>query len=445
MEFLDNLVLPQSAEHIELLHYLQILVFFLLLPYLAILFGGTIVSLNYKRKFRKTGNGFYYRFAKDIIETVTINKSIGVIAGIIPLVTTILIYTQLLHSSGSISIIYFFFALLFDITALIIIFTYRYSLIFNEIFESVEKLKTGDELAEEEFIQFRYGARALSFKSGKYGLVFLALTVWFLIAGITSAIYYEQWADKGFFSQLLNLVVLTRFIYFILISLALTGCTILFGFFFWEGGKKGISEDYKQFIREKSVRFTLISAIFLPVFILINIFSIPSESLSGIVFGFGMISLLLIFITYHFLYVLTSESYNRFSGLSFFFMLAVVLVLIVSDQQAMSNSTELRSQVLSLEFEKHLAELKGENTAAVINAEEIYQTRCAACHRFDVKLVGPPYNETLPKYEGKLNQLIAFIRNPVKVNPDYPPMPNPALKPNEAEAIAKYLLETYKK
>jgi len=39
--------------------------------------------------------------------------------------------------------------------------------------------------------------------------------------------------------------------------------------------------------------------------------------------------------------------------------------------------------------------------------------------------------------------LEAFIRNPVKVNPDYPQMPNPGLKPNEARALAKYLLETY--
>ena len=48
-----------------------------------------------------------------------------------------------------------------------------------------------------------------------------------------------------------------------------------------------------------------------------------------------------------------------------------------------------------------------------------------------------------PKYAGKEAQLIAFIRNPVKVDPAYPQMPNPGLKPNEADAIAKYLLETY--
>jgi cytochrome c len=51
----------------------------------------------------------------------------------------------------------------------------------------------------------------------------------------------------------------------------------------------------------------------------------------------------------------------------------------------------------------------------------------------------------MPKYEGKKDLLVKFILNPVKINPDYPAMPNPGLKPKEAEAIAEYLLTTYKK
>ena len=39
----------------------------------------------------------------------------------------------------------------------------------------------------------------------------------------------------------------------------------------------------------------------------------------------------------------------------------------------------------------------------------------------------------------------AFIRNPVKVDPAYPPMPNPGLKPQEAEAVATYMLEHFEK
>jgi len=54
MEFLDKLILPQSAEHIELLHYMLILILVLFVPFISILFGGTFASIYFGKKFRKT-------------------------------------------------------------------------------------------------------------------------------------------------------------------------------------------------------------------------------------------------------------------------------------------------------------------------------------------------------------------------------------------------------
>ncbi len=50
MEFLDKLVLPQSAEHIQLLHYLLTMILFLFLPFIGAIFGGSALSLYYRRK-----------------------------------------------------------------------------------------------------------------------------------------------------------------------------------------------------------------------------------------------------------------------------------------------------------------------------------------------------------------------------------------------------------
>jgi len=41
--------------------------------------------------------------------------------------------------------------------------------------------------------------------------------------------------------------------------------------------------------------------------------------------------------------------------------------------------------------------------------------------------------------------LIAFIKNPSKIDPNYPPMPNPGLKPNEVKAVVDYVLQQVKK
>lgn len=71
----------------------------------------------------------------------------------------------------------------------------------------------------------------------------------------------------------------------------------------------------------------------------------------------------------------------------------------------------------------------------------VYDRVCSLCHRFDVRLVGPPFNETVPKYAKDPEALKAFIRNPVKKNPGYPPMPKPAVSETEIDAVAAYLIE----
>jgi cytochrome c len=46
----------------------------------------------------------------------------------------------------------------------------------------------------------------------------------------------------------------------------------------------------------------------------------------------------------------------------------------------------------------------------------------------------------VPKYQGKKAELVSFILHPTKMNPDYPPMQNPGLKPAEADSVASYIM-----
>ena len=56
--------------------------------------------------------------------------------------------------------------------------------------------------------------------------------------------------------------------------------------------------------------------------------------------------------------------------------------------------------------------------------------------------MGPPLASVLGKYN--LESLKAFIANPTKVDPAYPPMPNPGLSPAQIAAVAQYELDHYK-
>lgn len=442
MELLDKIVLPQSAEHIELLHYMLLLVLFLFIPFISVIFGGTLFSVFYKRKYEKGGDQNNGVLAREFINKSSVNKSIGIILGIVPLIGTILIYTQLLIKSGNTALSYFLASLVFLIPAIILIYTYRYSYNFSQIFKRINQ--PGNEPEQEDLSEFKTNAVRLASKTGRNGLVVLFFSMWFFIAGLTEAASGGS-EQSTFLGGLFLTQVIIRLLFFVFFSTAFAGSTLLFSFFYWEGGTKKYTDEVNDFIRVHTSKVTLWSAIPLPLFIFLTLLNIPAELLSGSMFGFSIISLVLIFISYHSLYSLRKGPVINASGIVFYSLLVAMLCLTIKDQLILSNATKTHSLILASQYDKYLADLKGETGIVAVSGQDIFNTRCSACHKFDVKLVGPPYKETLPKYEGKLAQLISFIKNPVKVNAAYPPMPNPGLKPNEVEAVAKYILETYKK
>jgi len=418
MELLDNFILPQSAEHIELLHYMLIVVLFIFIPFAGILLGGTMLSLVGFNKSSKNAEERYFKLSKDIIKIVTFNKSAAIIFGLVPVAAIVIIYAQLLHTADLSLFRYFAWAFILITLSLVFIYSYRSFL-----------------SADSKSFRARLAAIA--------GIVFLFLGLWLLITGITIPTLFNEWTTSEFLSGLILWQVLSRFIYFILFAFTLTGGIVLFSLFEVKGDEVNQESEYKKFVRNHISIVTFASAILIPVFALINLFALPDSSLSGSVFTYVIVSLVLLFLGYHFLYLLTKEIKGTVAALLFFSLVFSMAANILSEQKALKNSTRVQSAILSNQFVEYITELRGENVVPELNAAEIYQVKCASCHKWDEKLVGPAHLKVLPKYVGKEAQLVAFIRNPVKVDPEYPPMPNPGLKPNEADAVAKYLLETY--
>jgi cytochrome c len=434
MNFLDNFVLPQSSEHIELLHYILMLIMFLFIPFISILFGGTVLSIYYRRRGLNEKNPLFLRFAHDVIETLTINKSLGIILGIVPLLTSVLIFAQLLHNTESPAVYYLLISFVLTAISVILIYTYRYSVIFSGLFDSIKNIIPEDNNTSEIIKNYRDGSRALSYRSGRYGLLLLFVALYLFVAGISNALY-----------PLFSFEVIVRFLQFLSAAFTVTGGAIFFSFFYWDGGKKIEDDNYRAFIKKIAINITFTGAIVQPLFLTYDFIALPSFALSGAVFTYGMIAILLLFIVYHLLYSMIRDSNLNMSGPVFYVLIFSMLGVIVKDQLAMGNATKPNAVILNAKYTEYLKELTGENKlAAVVSGEQIYKNICSSCHSFDHKIVGPPYKQTLPKYEGKLDQLVAFIRNPTKKNPDYPSMPNPALKPAEAQAIAEWLLKTYK-
>ena len=125
-------------------------------------------------------------------------------------------------------------------------------------------------------------------------------------------------------------------------------------------------------------------------------------------------------------------------------------MMIVGDQLALRQATKehIAGLVAEAEERESAADMEREadrETAAKpdpVRGQEVFNSVCSTCHKMDERLVGPPLNSVLPKYAGDMDALVSFVRNPSKVNPDYPPMPAPGIPLSDIKSVAAYLLDT---
>lgn len=448
MEFLDKLVLPQSAEHINLLHLIAIIVQFIFIPFLSLVFGGTLFSIIYRNKGLKEQNPHFIRFSSELINLTTFNNTFGVVLGIVPPLILLLIFSQILHTVQSSAIVYFGTSVLLTVICLILIYTYKYSLNLSLILSTFrnEKDESGNNnYLQEEIEQYQTNFRKANNSTGHWGIIFLLAAAYFYFAGYSTAIHFKMQANVSAWQTLFSLNVILYWLQFIAASLALTSAFTLFYYFSWEGGKKNLIADYAELIKKVSVRTLTISLAILPLFLVINFITTPTVAVSKSFFSFASLALIAIFAVYHFIFQVMKNSKFAYASWIFILVIATYLFTIISNQSTVKSSTRSQAAVLSSNYDVYLKNLKSSGVGGLMTSEQIFKSKCSACHSFDRKIVGPPYKETLPKYEGKTDELVKFIMNPTKKNPGYPPMPAQGLKPAEARAIADYILENYKK
>ncbi len=448
MDFLENSVLPQSAHHMILLKYLLVLTYILLIPYLSTLFGSLSLSLYFKRKAAKTSDAKFLKLAKDLVDLITFNKGVAFALGIVPMLSSAFCYAQLLHLSNAGVGGFILLALAFFIISLILIYTYKYAFHLKSIFELASKTETVQEELKEDLSSYTKIASGLFAKSGLYGWILLFVATYIFSAAVQLAADTSKWESvTSVFELIFSLSALTYYLQFIAASFAVTSAFVLYKFFRPNSEASLRDEDYSAFVKSFALKTGLISTIVWPLFIVLNVVAKPAVTYSYDLFGATLLALLLVLLIANLFYAMIKESNVKFGSTVIYLFVAVISLLVLKEQSGFDTSTKKQYAVIAANYEQYQKEMNEKLGIAVveISGADIFNGKCIACHQYDRKLVGPPYNETLPKYEGKMDDLVKYILNPTKINPEYPPMPNQGLKPNEAEAVAKHIMETYKK
>lgn len=447
MDFLDKLVLPQSAHHMVLIKYLLVLANILLVPYLSVLTGSLIFSIFFKRRAERSNNPHSYRFSKELVDLVTFNKSVAFALGIVPLLSSAFGYAQLLHLSSSDVPNYLFLAAIFLLAAVVMIFTFKYSFHYKDIFKVADEKGIGaNDFEKEEISKYSINTNAMNKKAGMIALYATVFAVYFYVGAVQLAIDSERWnGNINIVSIIFSLSTLVNFLQFFVGSLALTSIVVLYKYFRPNSTVKGEGE-YFEYIKKFSLSNSLVLTIAFPLMIAVGTVVKTKFALSFMVFAYAIAAILVLLFVSGLIYYMIRENHLKYNLAVLFLYVIVFTLIIIKDQYAFDTSTKKHFAVLAANYTEYETSLKADmGIGPAISGADIYNGRCIACHSFDKKIVGPPYNETLPKYEGKKADLVNYILNPVKINPDYPAMPNQGLKPREAEAIAEYILTTYKK
>ncbi len=437
MDFLDKLVLPEVGGQLVLLDYMLLIAKVLFISFTVAVFGGAVYSLIYGMK-KNDDAGFNRKLAFDFIDFPLRNLTYGFGLGIVPFLAINLVYAQMLHQTESSVLSFLRFALFLYLVGIIFLYTYKHSLHLDNVFSNVS---AKDEDTENDIKSMKENASGMKTNMGIWGVVFLFFSMYVYIGATTTAANPALWPVIGdVFRFALEIDVWLRLTLYSVLGLALgTGGMFLYAF---RDGK--LSENYRTFATSSIYNDVLVYGISLPVLLALSVFFIPKDSLSLLGFFSLLVGIISAVIVIVLTYMYKNENKPLYAKYVFVFLIVISTGLALKEKSSFSTSNSEHGAVLASQYTELVEQRAAEREGGIeINAQEIYDAKCMACHRWDQKLVGPPHFDVIPKYVGDPTALAGFIMNPEKINPEYPAMPAQSLRLPEAKALAEYLLQEY--
>ncbi len=449
MNFLDRLAIPEAAERLQMLRYLLVLVTLIFAVYASIVVIAATASAIFDRRGRKTGNESYSRFARDLAHLAVPSRGVLIALGVLPLVTLTLIYAQLLYGMKLGVSTYLSVAALFTFVGYYFLARYERSFRLESIMTAFQRLAASGKADVKKNIaadvdSFERAAAAHRFKDGRRAAILLWIGTWIFLGTTRLAFTPAMWSHPTFWTVVFSGKTIWSLLDFLVMALVVSSAAVMVFFFRFEHGIALDADDsYRKFVRHAVLPVGLVGLALEPILLFFEIQNLPLTGVSNATFGVAGIGMFVALFLLIMFYFMLKDSAINLGSYALAGVVLLVLVWAAKDEMAFRYATRVQDQHLGARYEALLASMGEVKPPPVMSGEDIYNARCSACHRFDRKLVGPPYFMTLPHFVGKMDSLEDFINNPYQAVPGYPPMPNQGLKPQEVKNIAEYIMGVY--
>jgi len=418
-----------SPDTLSLLRYSLTAILLVYLPFLGTVIAGSSASLVLNFCGREHRDNRSLRLSREWIEIATVNGKILFLLGLLPYPAVACFYRRLLGGLDPLPAIAWLVPFAVFLSGFVLLSVYR----------SASKRTTSPPPAT-----VRAGTAGLLAVISASFLLFLLLGTLVNPAKLplvrSNLVFILSWNS------------LVAFLLFLALSFGLSGGIALLYLGRPKAGKGDPDPDYETYARTAGTSLALTGALALPALIVLYLITLPASGLSTEVFAMALTVPILALVVFVLLYLLPGKEGGRPGVRESALFVLMFLAVLLCNQAAAGNASQGLSAPPPGPLAAEKASREGKtgvkpaaaDTAVIEKGKKVFETTCSACHRFDSKVVGPPLNEVVPKYKGNLEKLKKFIRNPVKVNPALPAMPKPAIKEDEIDAVARYLLTKVK-
>lgn len=407
------LILNLNAEKLNFLKYLLIILNLTFIFCTGIILGNLLLSLIFRFSSFLRGWSDYRRFSIELMNSSGGKPFFGIFLSLFPLLVINFILFQFYHNTD----FKIFPYLSVEILLLVISFIFLY------LFVMLSKKNMEDDLKV-----------ALP---GLISLFLLLIAIYFYSLSFSLLLDPEKWLfTQNPLRTILTWNGFTRFLYTVFLM-----TSIYIGWLMY--GCKRNRFNY-EFLKTSTPVFLISTLILLPLLLLWNAILIPYQSItqSNLII-FLVVFLLLATVAFSGLKIL---EIGNFASADRIILTLLIVLSLLSINDLIAREQARKGQVLSLsrlmEKVKVKEEVKADKTMPS-KGEEVFTTVCSGCHSFEARVVGPAFKDVLPKYKSA-EDLKAFIKNPVKKNPDFPQMPPLGLSDDEINAVAEYLMKRAK-
>jgi len=417
---------PLSTEFYTLLQYGLFVVLFFHLPFLGVIIGGSTVSLLFSFLGKEKRDPACLRFSKEVMETVMTGKSVLFMFGLVPVLLVWFVCARIFFEATPLPWHFWSAVLAVLVAGFALLHVYRSA--------------WGRPPSPPPF-------HVVSGAAGLLALIF----AFFLFSQGYGVLFNPEKIPllRKDLRFLLSWNAVVKYLLFLAVFFGMTGSGVLLLGGGSSEGSEAPDASYREFVRDIGAKITFLATLVLPVFVLLDLVTLPEVALSAGVFATAAAVLLLSLAV---CLILPLSSGGREGGpgaRTAALYVLIFLAVLAHDHAAVGNAygdriAFLKMQAGAVETGHAKEAARGEPAAAAKapadTGKAVFEKICAGCHRFDVRVVGPPLGEVVPKYAGDAEKLKGFIRNPKKVNPDYPSMPNLGLPEEEIDAVAGYLI-----